>query len=405
MSTPSSGSGNRPRALFLAAEAPYPIIGGGPNRAASVLEYLAQRFSVHGVFFREPGAPDPAAAIPPGRLDRASIIELPFHSKRPLARLLRNASRLLRNQPPLIDRFSGFAVEIDGALSDRRYEIAFLEHFWCAPYVEQVRPRAKRVVLDVYNVESAWHRSMACAENGVLAWGHRRFAEAALESERYWLPMFDRVLATSVNDADLMRAIADGVHLTVYPNALPLIVPPPRSDRLEIVFSGNLEYGPNIQAVQFFHRDIWPALQSRWPGLRWKILGKNPGSIRELGVRDPTIEVTGFVEDAVAAIAQSQVAVVPLLAGSGTRIKILEAWAGGTPVVSTKLGAEGLEFHDREHLVLADDAESFTAAVSELLALPVNRERIGAAGRRLYEERYTWQTAWNTLDSIVAGDR
>ena len=116
---------------------------------------------------------------------------------------------------------------------------------------------------------------------------------------------------------------------------------------------------------------------------------------------DSSIQVTGFVEDAVAAIAQSQVAVVPLLAGSGTRIKILEAWAAGTPVVSTTLGAEGLEFHDREHLILADDAESFTAAVSELLALPVNRERIGAAGRRLYEQQYTWSSAWKALDALL----
>ena len=92
---------------------------------------------------------------------------------------------------------------------------------------------------------------------------------------------------------------------------------------------------------------------------------------------------------------------LPLFAGSGTRIKILEAWAAGTPVVSTTLGAEGLECRDREHLVLADDAESFTTAVSDLLALPVNRERIGAAGRRLYEEQYTWASAWKVLAALL----
>ena len=134
------------------------------------------------------------------------------------------------------------------------------------------------------------------------------------------------------------------------------MTPPPRAERLEIVFSGNLEYPPNIQAVQFFHDKIWPALQSRWPGLRWKILSSNPGPIRQLAARDPHIELTGFVDDAVAVLAQSQVAIVPLLAGSGTRIKILEAWAARTPVVSTPLGAEGLECRDREHLLLADDA-------------------------------------------------
>lgn len=405
MNKPSSASGSKPRALFLAAEAPYPAMGGGAIRAASVLEYLAQRFSVHGVFFREPGAPDPTAAIPPGRLDRADIVELPFHSKRPLARILRNVSRLARNRPPLIDRFSGFEAQVERCISGQRYEAAFMEHFWCAPYVEQVRPTSRRVILDVYNVESDWHRSMSASESGALAWAHRRFARAALEAERYWLPRFNRILTTSSHDADLVQAIDGAIPVTVYPNALPLIVPPPRSDRLEIIFSGNLEYAPNIQAVHFFHRNVWPALQSRWPGLRWKILGKNPGSMRDLAARDSSIEVTGFVEDAVALIAQSQVAVVPLLAGSGTRIKILEAWAAGTAVVSTTLGAEGLEFRDREHLILADDAESFTAAVSEMLALPVNRERIGAAGRRLYEEQYTWQSAWRALDSVLASDR
>lgn len=405
MSTPSSDSGNKPQALFLAAEAPYPTIGGGPIRAASVLEYLAGRFSVHGIFFREPGAPHPAEAIPPGKVDRIDVIDLPFHSKGPLARVPRNAARLLRNCPPLMDRFSGFEAQIERCLSGQKYQAAFIEQFWCAPYIQQVRPRARRVFVDLYNIESVWHRSMASSESGLLRWSHGRFARAALELERYWLPRFDGILATSCNDAKLIQAISAGARVAVYPNALPLMVPPPRSDRQEIVFSGNLEYAPNISAVHFFHRKVWPALQSRWPRLRWKILGKNPvRSIRDLADADPSIEITGFVKDAVAVIAQAQVAVVPLLAGSGTRVKILEAWAAGTPVVSTTLGAEGLEFHDREHLVLADDADSFTAAVSELLALPVNRERIGAAGRRLYEERYTWQTAWKELAAALDAD-
>jgi glycosyltransferase involved in cell wall biosynthesis len=370
-----------------------------------VLEYLAVRFSVHAIFFREPGAPHPAAAIPPGKLDRVDVVDLPFHSKRFLPRLLRNASRLVRNRAPLMDRFSGFEAQIERFVSGQNYEAAFIEQFWCAPYIQNLRPGARRVFVDLHNVESSWHRRMAASESGLFRWSHRRFARAALELERYWLPRFDAVLTTSCSDAKLVQASAGGVRITVYPNALPLMVPPPRSDRQEIVFSGNLEYAPNISAVQFFHRDVWPALQSRWPKLRWKILGKNPGRlIRDLAARDPSIQVTGFVEDAVAVIAQSQVAIVPLLAGSGTRIKILEAWAAGTPVVSTTLGAEGLEFHDREHLILADDAESFTAAVSDLLALPVDRERIGAAGRRLYEERYTWQTAWKALAAALDAD-
>jgi glycosyltransferase involved in cell wall biosynthesis len=390
--------------LFLAPEAPYPMIGGGPIRAASLLEYLAQRFSVHAIFFREPGAPHPAAAIPPGLVDRVDVVDLPLHSKRPLPRLLRNASRLARHRPPLMDRFAGFEAQIARSLAGRSYEAAFIEHFWCASYLEPVRSRAARVILDLHNIESAWHRSMADCSSGLLAWSYERFAQAALDLERSWFPRFDCILTTSCSDAKLVQAIAPDTKVAVYPNALPLIVPPPRSERLEIIFSGNLEYAPNIAAVRFFHRNVWPALQSRWPALRWKILGKSSGPFGDLPAHDPSIELTGFVKDAVAVIAQSQVAVVPLLAGSGTRVKILEAWAARTPVVSTTLGAEGLECRDREHLVLADDPDSFITAVSELLALPDDRARIGTAGRRLYEERYTWEAAWKALDTVFAGN-
>jgi glycosyltransferase involved in cell wall biosynthesis len=92
--------------------------------------------------------------------------------------------------------------------------------------------------------------------------------------------------------------------------------------------------------------------------------------------------------------------VVPLLAGSGTRVKILEAWAAGRPVVSTSLGAEGLPVRDGEHLLLADNPEDFAAAVSRLLASPQLRERVGRAGRQLYERQFTWPQAWERLAAI-----
>jgi glycosyltransferase involved in cell wall biosynthesis len=404
MNRPSGDSANKPAALLLSAEAPYPMIGGGAIRTASLLEYLAGKFSVHAIIFREPGSHHPAEAIPPGRVDRVDVVDLPFHSKRPLERILRNASRLARNRPPLFDRFSGFENTIAGFVSGQQYDLAIFEHFWSAPYARVLGAGAKRLVLDLHNVDSAWHHSMADSERGLPAFGHRRFAGSALQFERQWLPQFDDILTTSRKDAALVEGIVPDARVSVYPNALPYVAPPPRAERQEVTFSGNLEYPPNIRAVQFFHDKIWPALQSRWPELRWKILSKNPGPIRGLAARDPHIELTGYVEDAVAALAQSQVAVVPVLAGSGTRIKILEAWAARTPVVSTTIGAEGLEGRDREHLLLADDPESFTAAVSELLALPDDRARIGAAGRRLYEEQYTWQAAWKALDRIFTGN-
>jgi polysaccharide biosynthesis protein PslH len=400
MIAPLSVSGKRPRALFLSAEAPYPAVGGGPLRSASLLEYLARRYAVHALVFREAADPHPGLAIPPGRVERLDVIDLPFHSRRPAARAVRNASRIVRNRPPLVDRFSGSARRISMLLAGEQYETAVIEHFWCAPYVEQVRPHSKCVLLDLHNIESVWHQSVAASESAARAWALRRFAKSAVALEHKWLPKFDSILATSTTDAELVRRLAPGANVFVYPNALPETAQPPRLERQEIVFSGNLEYPPNISAVRFFRESIWPALESRWHELKWRIVGKNPDAIRPLIAGHPRIEVTGFVEDAVAVLAECQVAVIPLLAGSGTRFKILEAWAAGTPVVSTTLGAEGLDCANETHLLLADEPRRFADSVSRLLASPQDRLRIGSAGRRLFEERYTWPSAWRTLDSI-----
>ena len=106
----------------------------------------------------------------------------------------------------------------------------------------------------------------------------------------------------------------------------------------------------------------------------------------------------GPVADAVSEIARSRVAVVPLLTGSGTRLKILEAWAAGVPVVSTTIGVEGLPVQDGETALLADSSEAFARAVTRLLTCLELRQKIGGAGRRLLEKEFTWESAWKMLD-------
>ncbi len=395
MNKPSSVFEARPEALFLSPEAPYPPIGGGALRSASLVEYLARNYNVHAILFRAPGDPDPRPAIPSGRIGRLDILDLPHHSKATPARVARNALRAMRARPPLLDRFAGFERPLSHLLEGRKYELAMLEHFWCAPYVRQIRAHSQRVILDLHNIESSWHASLAVHQDVLRAAALKRFAGAAWRLERELLPQFDGILAASPQDAERVRALAGGARIAVYPNALPEIAAPERLEREEIAFSGNLEYPPNIEAVKFFRDRIWPELRSR-PGLKWKIVGKNPEAIRSLVAGDPRIELTGPVEDAIAALASSQVAVVPVLSGSGTRVKILEAWAAATPVVSTSLGAEGLS-DAGEHLVVADDPREFAAAVLRLLDSPYERRRLGCAGRRLFEQRYTWPAAWKCL--------
>ena len=388
----------RPAALFLAPEAPYPIAGGGALRSASLLEYLRRRYDVDVVVFRQPGAPDPASLFPEGLARRITVLELPRHRRSSTARALRNAGRVVRRVPPLVDRFAGFSRQLADALSGRHYDLGVIEHSWCASYLEQLSPVCARTVLDLHNVESTLHGRCAETEVRVVAAAHRVFRGASLELERAWLPRFSLVLTTSQADADLARAIAPQACVAVYPNSLPATPLPRAADDEAIVFSGNMEYHPNLTAVRYFRQQVWPQLRDRWPSLVWRLVGKNPAAVGRYTAGDPRIEVVGPVDDAVVELARSRIAVAPLLTGSGTRLKILEAWAAGLPVVSTTLGAEGLPVQDGETALLADGADAFAGAVTRLLACSDLRRRIGGAGRLLLEKEFTWETAWKKLD-------
>jgi glycosyltransferase involved in cell wall biosynthesis len=378
------------KALVLAPEAPYPQTGGGALRTASLLEYLARRYEVDIITFRQPGE---RIDFPAGIANRVDIIDLPAHARSTPARLIRNSVRLMRRVPPLLDRFAGYAGRIQDMLRARTYELALVEHFWCAPYHEQVAAVSRRTALDLHNIESVLHQGCAQSEPWPASFAHRSFQRASLDSERRWLPRYSHLLVTSEADAVRVRQIWPDARPIVYPNAIPLVPLPRVAKQDVIVFSGNMEYHPNTSAVRFFRREIWPALRERWPSLIWRLAGKNPHAVRPYTTGDPRIEVTGPMEDAIAAIAPAKVAVAPLLAGSGTRLKILEAWAAGTAVVSTTIGAEGLEARDGEHLVLADGAAQFAGAVSNVLTAGEFRLKLAAAGRALYERRYTWEAA------------
>ena len=387
-----------PAALFLTPESPYPSIGGGPLRAASLLEYLTQHYLVDVIVFRQPDEPDPRKSFPPGKVRAVHVLDLPRHSKSSQARAMRNGLRLLRNRPPLLDRFSGFESSLASLVNGKQYDFGIIEHFWCAPYIEQLRASCRKLVVDLVDVESLWHQRIANTSTAAPAMAHRRFAAAYRSLERKLLPRFDEVLVTSAADRNFIRPVAAQTAITIYPNALPLVPVPQAERQFSIVFSGNLEYQPNIAAVQFFKTKIWPLLCEQWPGLIWEIIGKNPQAIADIVQGDPSIRLTGPVSDAVAAIARSQVAVVPVLAGSGTRVKILEAWAAAIPVVSTTLGAEGLDCVTGQNILVTDDHSSFADAVSELLNSADKRNRIGQSGRQLYEAFYTWQAAWQNLN-------
>jgi glycosyltransferase involved in cell wall biosynthesis len=360
-------------ALFLTPELPLMGTGGGGLRSASLLEYLRTKYEVELATFT-----------------------LPHHEKHFAARVWRNAERMVRGVPPLFDRYSGFEEQLKPVLEGKRYRVAVVEHFWCASYAAALRPHCDVLVLDLHNVESELAATHARAVRGFAAILHRRFAEAYRRLETEWIPKFDVVLTTSGEDRARVAALTDAV---IYPNALPRIDAPRVRQENCVIFSGNLEYHPNMEAVRWFAAKIWPRLRASNDGLTWKLVGRNPEAVAALVKGDPRIVFTGPVEDAVAAIAQARVVVVPLLSGSGTRFKILEAWAGERAVVSTKIGAEGLGARDGEHLLLANDAAHFMEAVQAVLNDADLAEDLGTAGRVLYEDRFTWPAAWKKLEA------
>ncbi len=394
-------SPTRASALFLSPETPFPAIGGGALRSASLLEYLGRRYDLDVIVFHEPGAPEPTRFIPPRLVREVHTVELPPHFKGPLARASRNALRLLREVPPLNDRFAGFGSTVAKCVAGRHYQLGVIEHFWCAPYWEQVAPVCGRVILDLHNIESELMARYADIAPWPAAAAFRRFERASLKLEQRWLPRFSLLLTASERDSRIVSGVAPQSSVCVYPNAVPFVSAPAAQEEPVVAFSGNLAYRPNSDAVRYFGQRIWPVLRQRWPELIWRVIGKNPEAVRRWTSGDPRIQVTGPVDNAVEALARARVAVVPVRAASGTRVKILEAWAAAKPVVSTSIGAEGLGAVAGEHLLVADTSEHFAEAVSGLLSSRPARERIGLAGRQLLEQEFTWQSAWEKLQ--VAG--
>lgn len=366
----------RDRAMFLTPESPEPGLGGGGWRSASLLAYLRQHYDVTVARF-----------------------DLPHHSKSPIARAWRNGLRLARGIPPLFDRFSGFGDQLEPHLHDQHYALGVIEHFWCAPYARVLRPHCDRLILDLHNVESQLARTHAAATRGLESIAMSRFANSYEGLEREWLRKFDQILVASEED----RRRIDHNSITVYPNALPVIDPQHVDEENCIAFSGNLEYHPNVEAVRWFHDRIWPRIRERDPSLQWRLIGCNEHAVRKIVADDDRITMTGKIDDAITALAAAKVCVVPLLSGSGTRFKILEAWAASRAVVSTTLGTEGLWTEHGRELLIADDPQSFTDAVVKLLGNARLRERLGEAGREKYLRDYTWQEAWRELDLQPSG--
>ena len=398
MRKPSSGS---EKALFLSPEPPFPLNGGGPLRSASILHFLARHFDIHLVTFQERGGNQAATAAGPLPLT-PTMIDLPRHARHLPARVARNAVRLLRRRLPLSDRFCGpdSLRQVERSLDGERYAIGVIEHFWCAPYFDLLRRRTDRLILNLHNVESVLHARCASSEPWPWSVAHARFARIAARDERIILSKFDLVLTPSEADRRAVLDLCPSARVAVVPNTVPETPQPSEPEEHVIAFSGNFEYHPNTTAVRHFREQIWPRLRQADPALRWRLIGRNEHAIRRFIEGDERIEVTGPVDDAIRELARVKVVVVPLLSGSGTRFKVLEAWAAARAVVSTTLGAEGLPTQDGADILLVDEPQAMADTILKLLTDQPLREHLGRAGRSRFEQSGCWPEAWRALNQL-----
>ena len=214
----------------------------------------------------------------------------------------------------------------------------------------------------------------------------------------------DGVYLCSADDERRLLDQIPGARTAVIPNAAdveyyrPRPTDPPPDGRT-VVYFGLLSTVPNVDAVLHFVNDIWPRITAVHPEARCKIIGGQPPQSL-LALAGPQVELTGFVSDLRPHLAAAAAVVVPLRLGGGTRLKIVEAMAMGKAIVSTTLGAEGIEAVAGRDILLADEPAAFAAAVSQLLAEPSLSARIGQSARRLAVERYAWSGAAQALEDF-----
>jgi sugar transferase (PEP-CTERM/EpsH1 system associated) len=384
---------------------PYPPDTGGKIRSYNLVIALSASFEVD-LYTVCGGAEPPQRNVEAlqGQCRRVAVFPLRRHW-RTRARI----QRMLSPVPRLVQAFSSphSLAEAEACLNHSAYDLVIADEICMAPYAE-LRPDLPRIVTR-QKIDSAHHREIALAR----PLGLEKIVDL-LEAvklrwyERAKMPAFQGCLVCSEQDAQHVGRDAPDVPTVVVPNGADLshFAPSgrPRATEPTLLYVGSMHYYPNIDAVQFLFDEMYPQIQSAVPDVKVQIVGHAPPpEIRRLGERDG-VGVTGSVPDVRPYYERSTVFVVPLRMGGGTRLKIVEAMAMGLPVVSTTVGAEGLEIRPGENILIADSPSAFVDSVLRLLSDPGLWGRIAEGGRRL-ARRYDWMEItkpWVQLVEAVA---
>lgn len=389
--------------LFLSQVLPYPLDAGPKVRSYYVLRYLAQYHEITLVtFVRRDDAPAAldhlrsfCHAVHPVLLARSRVQD----GMHLFAALAQNKSFLI-----LRDDLDAMHKRITALLGEQTFDAVHADQLSMAHYAVNLPLRR---VLDEHNaVWTITQRMSETQTNPLLRALLANEAGKVKRHEAQLMGQFDQVITVTAQDARALtfadttpRAPLQTIPICVDPSAVQPLTLNPRSR--DIIFLGSMLYPPNADGVLWFAREILPRIWAESPESRFFVVGARPAAaVVELGRRDPRIVVTGYVADATPYLEKCAAFIVPLRAGGGMRVKILDAWARGLPMVTTTLGCEGIEVVPNENLMIADSPQAFATAVSRLLNDPAYAHTLARNGRAWVEQHYDWRRIYTALDKI-----
>ena len=389
--------------LFLSPTMPFPLTDGGRIRVFNLLKQIAKKSEVTllALETQETDA-DGVADLQQLGIQVHLVPNAPTLPRLSLSTLVK---AFRKRQPITVARYDvpTYRQKFRELIANESFDLVHYEMFHVAQfYTETHLPR----VLSQQNVDSAiWRRLCSETANPFYKFVYWTQQLAFQRYERVLSPKFDVVTCTSDIDAavfqehcaeDAIQIIPNGVDITHYHPDFTTEAP------AHLIYIGSMDWYPNEDAVGFFADEVLPRIQEKVPDVAFSIVGGNPSpQVQKLAAREGVV-VTGRVPEIKPYFAEATVFVVPLRIGSGTRLKILEALAMGKAIVSTTVGAEGLDLKDGKEIFIADEPTAFANAVIRLLTDSELRRRIGENGRARVERDYDWRSIGEKLHEVYA---
>jgi len=356
----ATASSTRRRVLALLPGVPLPANTGGALRALTMVRALDQAFETTVLAWARAGEDRHALdRLLEGRVRVADRMG-------PLDAVFAEGMGFVLGCPAGYCRYGWFPSVLKRLLEAEKFDFIHFDHPHTAltwPQIKRLQPEA-RLVLDAHNVEAEIMERLAETAPKWQRKGLRWQAARIHELERDLARNVDLVFTCSEKDAEAFREMG-AQRVRVMPNTVPPLAPPLVAQRHDVVFVGSLDWRPNADAAVVLAKEIWPRCRALLPCARLVIVGRNPPlHVQALAAHDVSIE--GSVPSVRPYLDRAFATAVPLRAGSGTRIKILEAWAAGVPVIASRIAAEGLPYSDGKDLILAEEPGEFARALVRL---------------------------------------